>query len=226
MRLNKSFIVERTAEGLRAQYRAITRTSRYIRFSFEEDVSVWIAQRQGRAKDGFDRTDPALLKMLMLAYRSADDPLASMLANATIVPVSISYELDPCGLLKANELAVRATGQAYQKDPEEDLRSIITGVSGFKGRIHLAFAKPIEAARDLTDLATQLDHAIVSAYKLFPTHYYAKALVAGDDGVELENSVALSRLQEEVATSNAAIRPYLLAQYANIFRNREELGID
>ena len=90
MRLNKSFVVERSAAGARAQYRALTRTSRYMQYSLQQGISVWIAQRQGRAKNGFDRTDPALLKMLLLAYRdkgASQSPLARLLALTPIVPV-------------------------------------------------------------------------------------------------------------------------------------------
>ena len=94
MRLNKSFVVERNVEGVRAQYQALGRTSRYMQHSLQQGISVWIAQRQGRAKDGFDRTDTALLKMLLLAYRdkgSDQEPLDKLLQVAPVVPVSVSY---------------------------------------------------------------------------------------------------------------------------------------
>jgi len=120
MRLNKSFVVERNVEGVRAQYQALGRTSRYMQHSLQQGISVWIAQRQGRAKDGFDRTDPALLKMLLLAYRdkgSDQEPLDKLLQVAPVVPVSVSYELDPCGPSKAHELATVDLSGSYQKSP-------------------------------------------------------------------------------------------------------------
>ncbi len=106
MRLNKSFVIERSASGARALYQAITRTSSYIRHSIEEGQSVWIAQREGRAKDGFDRTDPAVLKMLSLAYRKEIEDFGGFLQRVALIPVSVSYELDPCDLRKAHELCV------------------------------------------------------------------------------------------------------------------------
>ena len=125
MRLNKSFVVERDLASARAGYRAMTRTSQYIRHSLQEHVSVWIAQRQGRAKDGFDRTDPALLKMLLLAHRKQPDPMASLLNNGALVPVSLSYEIDPCGPAKARELAAIDRNGHYAKGEQEDLHSMI-----------------------------------------------------------------------------------------------------
>ena len=109
MKLNKSFVVHRGARGSREGYRILTRTSQYIRHSLAEGVSVWIAQKEGRAKDGWDRTDPALLKMLALAYRDADDSLNAMVEQSKIVPVAISYELDPCAVAKAHELYITET---------------------------------------------------------------------------------------------------------------------
>ncbi len=133
MRLNKSFVVERDLASARAGYRAMTRTSQYIRHSLQEHVSVWIAQRQGRAKDGFDRTDPALLKMLLLAHRKQPDPMASLLNNGALVPVSLSYEIDPCGPAKARELAAIDRNGHYAKGEQEDLHSMIQGLVGEKG---------------------------------------------------------------------------------------------
>jgi hypothetical protein len=138
MRLNKSFVVERSVAGARAQYQALSRTSRYMQQSLQQGISVWIAQRQGRAKDGFDRTDPALLKMLLLAYRdktTADLPMERMLQMAPAVPVSVSYELDPCGPSKAHELAVIDQQGVYEKSPQEDLNSMVKGLMGHKGRL-------------------------------------------------------------------------------------------
>ena len=115
MRLNKSFVVERDLASARAGYRAMTRTSHYVRHSLQEHASVWIAQRQGRAKDGFDRTDPALIKMLALAYRKQAEPISELLSNGALVPVSLSYEVDPCAPAKAKELAALARDGEYAK---------------------------------------------------------------------------------------------------------------
>lgn len=228
MRLNKSFVVQRNVEGARAQYQALARTSRYMQQSLQQGISVWIAQRQGRAKDGFDRTDPALLKMLLLAYRdkSADqDPLELLLRVAPIVPVAVSYELDPCGPSKAHELATIDLSGSYKKSPQEDLESMVQGLMGHKGRVRLSFGEPITQAASLDDLAAQLDRSIVANTRLYPTHRYAKAALEGHDIQDLANNPSVRALMGEVASLPAAEQPYLLKQYANIWRNRDELGI-
>ena len=228
MRLNKSFVVERSAAGARAQYRALTRTSRYMQYSLQQGISVWIAQRQGRAKNGFDRTDPALLKMLLLAYRdkgASQSPLARLLALTPVVPVSVSYELDPCAVSKAHELAVIDQRGEYVKAPDEDLNSMVQGLMGQKGRVRLAFGAPITAASSLEDLTDQLDQAIVANTRLYPTHRYARALGEGLDTQDLLNNPKVRVLADELESMSAAERPYLLQQYANIWRNRRELGL-
>ncbi|MEJ2088532.1 MAG: 1-acyl-sn-glycerol-3-phosphate acyltransferase [Gammaproteobacteria bacterium] len=114
MRLNKSFVVERSVTGKRAVYRALTRTSNYIRTALEGRHSVWIAQKEGRSKDGFDRTDPAVVKMLALAWRKEADTFGAWLDRISLVPVAISYELDPCDVQKAHELAVQPRAEGVR----------------------------------------------------------------------------------------------------------------
>ncbi len=227
MRLNKSFIVERDVEGMRAYYRALTRTSGYIRHSLSEGVSVWIAQREGRAKDGFDRTDPALLKMLLLAYRNEESPISALLAQAQIVPVSVSYEVDPCGTKKAEELVAIARDGAYQKAEHEDLQSMILGLMGYKGRVHLSFARPIDNVGDVEQLTERLDKDIVSNYRTFPTHRYAaKTLAGSQDREDVSTDKALVALKADLAACGDDEKINLLQQYANVWENRKALGID
>ena len=228
MRLNKSFVVERNVEGVRAQYQALGRTSRYMQHSLQQGISVWIAQRQGRAKDGFDRTDPALLKMLLLAYRdkgSDQEPLDKLLQVAPVVPVSVSYELDPCGPSKAHELATMDLSGSYQKSAHEDLKSMVQGLMGPKGRVRLCFGQPITQASSLEDLAAQLDQSIVANTRLYPTHRYAKSVLEGQNVQDLLNSPSVRALAAQLNELPEGERPYLLKQYANVWRNREELGI-
>ena len=229
MKLNKSFVVERGARGTREGYRILTRTSRYIRHSLLEGESVWIAQREGRAKDGWDRTDPALLKMLSLAYRDEDDSLNAMVAHNRIVPVAITYELDPCAMAKAHELYVTETEGHYAKSAQEDVQSIITGLVGPKGRIHLHIGTPIEGEfAKPGELAGQIDKQIVGGLRVFPTHVRAAQLV-GDIGVESaqvdssEKAMALFNKQRRRCPEHA--RGYWLLQYANLVRNRRDLGV-
>jgi glycerol-3-phosphate O-acyltransferase len=234
MRLNKSFVVERSVVGARASLNAYTRTSSYIRDSLAEGVSIWIAQRPGRAKDGWDRTDQALLKMLTLAFKEFDEPVVGFLQAVTLVPVSISYEIDPCANRKAHELALLAEHGSYDKSSEEDLDSIIAGMVGQKGRVHLHFGEPLAAggaqASALTtveDLADYLDRAIVDGMHIFPTHI-AAALALGDSPENIAQDATLEEVMALFEQAKAACpereRPFFLLQYANLLRNRDALA--
>ena len=227
MRLNKSFVVERDLASARAGYRAMTRTSQYIRHSLQEHVSVWIAQRQGRAKDGFDRTDPALLKMLLLAHRKQPDPMASLLNNGALVPVSLSYEIDPCGPAKARELAAIDRNGHYAKGEQEDLHSMIQGLVGEKGRVHVHFNAPIgDDCNNVEDLAKRLDQAIVGGIRVFSTNRYADSVLVGQASEHSVGSKAMNILQSQLSDCADFERPFLLQQYANICVNRRELCLD
>ena len=142
-----------------------------------------------------------------------------------MVPVSVSYELDPCAVDKARELAVIEQLGEYIKKPDEDLKSMVQGLMGHKGRVRLAFGEPITAASSLEDLTEQLDQTIVANTRLYPTHRYARALNAGLDTQDLVNHPTVRVLAAELESLSAAERPFLLQQYANIWRNRQELGI-
>ena len=229
MRLNKSFVIERSVEGKRAIYRALTRTSHSIRDTLERDPSVWIAQREGRAKDGFDRTEPALLKMLALAWRKDAETFGALLEQMPLVPVSISYELDPCAGRKAHELAVIEREGRYEKAENEDLASIIEGMTGFKGRVHVHYSAPLRGQFDSAEaLATALDKAIVGGLKVYPTQAEAARTLGlenvPDPGPWLPDVKAA--FDARLAECPERERPFLLAGYGNLVRNRNELGID
>ena len=225
MRLNKSFIVKRAAKGAKAAYAAMLLTSKYIRHSLEEGVSVWIAQREGRAKDGIDRTDAALIKMFALAYRKEVDDLTALVERFALVPVSVSYELDPCDQLKARELYLTEQEGAYEKPDDEDLNSIVTGIMGYKGRVHLAFGTPLSGAFEDADAVAQaIDAQLIANLKVFPTHLEAARLL-GDPSDVVEDSdgsdgPALAAFRERLAATPEAHRPYLLRQYANVLSNQ------
>lgn len=228
MRLNKSFVIERSVEGKRAVYRALTRTSHYIRETLEREHSVWIAQREGRAKDGFDRTEPALLKMLALAWRKDADTFGALLENLALVPVSISYELDPCDRRKAHELAVIEQEGGYEKGEDEDLASIIEGMTGFKGRVHVHYSPPLNGAFETAeDLAVALDTAIVGGLKVYPTQAEAARRLQLDNVPDAGPWLpeVKTAFDEHLAACPEDERPFLLAGYGNLVRNRNELGI-
>ena len=227
MRLNKSFVVERDLASARAGYRAMTRTSHYVRHSLQEHASVWIAQRQGRAKDGFDRTDPALIKMLALAYRKQAEPIRELLSNGALVPVSLSYEVDPCAPAKARELAALARDGEYAKGEEEDLDSMIQGLVGYKGQVHVHFSPPIAQDCDSVEqLAERLDSAIVGGIRVFSTNRYADASLADVASDSHANSKAMSALKIQLDQCTEEQRAFLLQQYANICVNRRQLGME
>jgi len=227
MRLNKSFIVPRALRGKRAMLAAYQVLSDYIRHSILEDNhSIWMAQREGRAKDGIDRTDPAIIKMLTMARRREDRqaPIAEAIAELRIVPVSISYEYDPCDLQKARELHAMHTQGRYEKSEFEDIRSIVAGITGHKGRVHLQFGEPLGSGFDTPEaVAEEIDRQVVAGYHLFPSHYLA--LEALGDAAELLDPSKItdadrSRFQARLAEVPAELRNWWLAQYANPVRNR------
>ena len=222
MRLNKAFVVYRDVSGAKAALSAMRQTSSYMRTVLEAGESVWIAQRQGRSKDGVDRTEPALLKMLHLAYRSETRSVGEWLRRVRLAPVSISYEIDPCAPIKARELYYRDTQGRYDKDPEEDAESIERGIAGFKGRIHVHVSPPVEGDyADADELARHLDHRIVSNLVDYPTHHHARS---GGDG---DLSGASPRTREtflgDLAACPDEYRPYFLLQYANQVEHKRTL---
>ncbi len=184
LRLNKSFIVKRSITAKREKYSALQLLSKYIRHSIDDGHSIWIAQQEGRAKDGIDSTDTAVLKMLSLAGRESKEPFSIALQQLNPVPVSISYEFDPCDVLKARELAAINKGQAYNKSENEDVESIVTGLMGDKGRVQVSFGKEIAAElfANAESLAREIDRQIVSGYACFPINFAAHKLMS-DQGM-------------------------------------------
>ena len=224
MRLNKSFFIRRDATSRRNWYRSLEMTSSYIRDSMKNHCSVWIAQRQGRAKDGFDRTEIALLKMLMLAFKVESAPLQSFLEEIDLIPVSISYELDPCAVMKARELRLMDDSGSYEKAEDEDLNSMIEGLLGYKGRVHLEFGQIDRHKVDsLEKLRTALDQAIVGGLRVFETNKFADNFLKGE-----VNSMSFDcekQFKEQMNECSRLEQEYLLKQYANVCVNKRELGL-
>ena len=179
-KLNKMFTFYRGGSRI-TQYRNALLNSSYInRVIREEKDSIWIAQRNGRTKDGRDQTQPALMKMLGLEQGS----LGPALAGLNIVPVTISYESEPCDFLKIRETCLSGEKE-YVKAPGEDLQSILAGITGHKGRIHYAFGTPLNDfitgleeenlhENDMMDrIAGEIDRQVSKDYQLWPWNYYA-----------------------------------------------------
>lgn len=163
-------------------YKNSMEVSAYMRYAItHKHESVWIAQRNGRTKDGNDLTDPGVLKMFSL---SSEKPFSENLDELNICPVSVSYEYEPCDFLKTRELCISTTTEKYQKSPLEDMLSIKQGVMQNKGRIHLSVCKPVSSA-DLKEcdshnknekfsaLAEIIDNRIINGYKTHNTNHIA-----------------------------------------------------
>ena len=225
---NKSFIVKRSARGPREVLKAYRELSAYIRHSVQEDQApVWIAHREGRAKDGLDRTEPAIIKMLAMSQRKSGESFSEFIASMNIVPVAISYELDPCDALKAAELHEVATTGAYEKAEHEDVASIATGIRGTKGLVHVAFGTPLcEGFESPEAVAEELDRQILTHYRLHGTNLYAwrmlhdadPALDLGDG--ELSGSCGEAEFRQRMQSISAAHRPFALGIYANAIASK------
>ncbi len=181
VRLNKSFIVKRSV-SVRQMLETSKHLSDYIHNTITEyNQSIWLAQREGRAKDSNDRTQISLLKMLSL-HNSAH--LKETLSQLNILPLALSYELDPCDFLKAKEFQLKRDNPGYKKTQADDLENMMTGLMGFKGRVSLKFGHEINSKiaelGDISDKATILEkiaHAIdaeiFSNYVFYPFNYVA-----------------------------------------------------
>lgn len=235
MRINKSFIVKRSAKGPRQILAAYKLLSRYIRHSIEEDDSpIWIAQREGRAKDGVDRTEPAIIKMIAMSQHKKTEDFAEFINKLHIVPVAISYELDPCDGAKAQELYEKAENGDYQKTEHEDVESIAKGITGHKGRVHVAFGTPLSADfTDANEVAAEIDRQIIDNYVLQPTNFFAYEMLHGHypEGVYSDqkmpfNIVGLETQRQtfvdRVEALPVAHRDYVLGIYANIINRKQQ----
>lgn len=180
MKLNKSFFIRRSEEGAKRIYAALLESSRYIHESINEGSSIWIAQAEGRAKNGLDVTDPAIIKMFALANRKA--AISDIVQELAIVPVSISYEYDPCDYLKAKELSAVAKEGSYKKPPGEDLLSLVKGLGEFKGKVYLRFGERLQGDfQSPEEVANALDHQILENYQLYDVNYWALSQLANQD---------------------------------------------
>ncbi|KJG59769.1 acyltransferase [Photobacterium kishitanii] len=197
MRLNKSFIVKRSSKGPRELMKSLGLLSSYISHSLMTGNNIWIAQKEGRAKDGNDKTDPAILKMFFMEGRKQKLPFAEFMSGLNIVPVAISYENDPCDLAKAQELYQKATTGTYEKSEFEDIESIVQGIVGQKRRIHISFGDVITDSPDTPDeLAAIIDKQITENYHLFPSNYIA-ADIESDQITAKEQQLFAQKLADQ-----------------------------
>ncbi|RMG30426.1 MAG: glycerol acyltransferase [Bacteroidetes bacterium] len=237
MKLNKSFVVQRDL-GRHEMYRHRQHLSAYIRYVITQlKEHVWIAQGNGRSKDGNDRTQTALLKLF---YISGQDDFVNNLLPLHITPMSISYEYDPCDVEKARESYIRACTGTYTKAPDEDKKSMIRGITEPKGRVHLSLGRPLaeelEQLADITNknerfrkLALMIDQQIHKGYRLWPNNYIAADWLQASDAnkafyTQEEKAAFEDYLFSRIAQTNISrdeLLPYLLQIYANPLFNRQ-----
>lgn len=241
-KLNRNFLVKRGL-GPREMLKSSQKLSEYIRqLILEEKRSVWMAQREGRTKDGNDHTQQGVLKMIAMAKH--DDTMTQYLSKLKIVPVSISYEFDPTDVLKMPEVLAKRMETIYIKSANEDFKSILKGALGNKGRIHLMAGQPISAVdfekieseaasinEQLQYLTSRIDKQIYQNYRLWPANYIACDLLNGGSRFSEHYSAKEKRqferrLTRRVDVNNALeVNSYLL-MYANPVLNKKGLHED
>ena len=229
MRLNKSFIVQRSLKG-RELLQALKTLSEYIHHCIHSGQNVWIAQREGRAKDGIDKTDPALLKMLAMGRRELS--LGDSLSELHLVPVAISYEFDACDILKAEELHAIEKDGSFTKNEQTDIHSIVTGMIGFKGHVHVGFGSEVGINSDEPELIAELiDEQILKNYRLSDANYIAAEMLLekGElldpalDAVITEKIISeevREMFLQRISRTQSALVKHLLFGYANPLINK------
>lgn len=223
VRSNKNFIVNRNVNSKEIFFYSL-RLSNYIRKTISEDkVSIWIAHREGRSKDGDDRTASGLLKMFsMSSNKSIEDGLLDL----NIIPMCVSYEYDPCDILKANELVHVKLFGSYDKKPGEDFKSMMRGLTGHKGRVNIAVGSPMDKAIEemrfiqhknekIVHLANAVDAEMHRIYKLWPNNFIAYDLLHGTkDYRERYNNI------QKIAFGN-----YIRGHILRLGLHRRKLGL-
>ena len=232
VRMNKAFTVRRGL-SLRETLAASQLMSRYIHFAVtQKKENIWIAQREGRAKDSNDRTQDAVLKMLAMG---------GDLKDLNIVPLTISYEYDPCDYLKAQEFQQKRDNPAFKKSRQDDLDNMKTGIFGYKGRVVYRAAAPINAWIDelsnlpkadfFKALAERMDKEIHQGYELFPCNYIALDELQGNQANNAHYTAADKQRFEQYLSGQLAkiildnkdeafLRERILTMYANPVRNK------
>ena len=246
VRVNKSFIVLRSA-GIREMLTNSKRMSEYMHLVInEKNDNIWIAQREGRAKDSDDRTQEAILKMMAMG---GEGSATERLRQLHIVPLSISYEYDPCDYLKAAEFQLKRDIEGWKKSKQDDVLSMQTGIMGFKGAIHYHCAPAIDdyleqipADTPKGDIfkvvASHIDKCIHSNYRLYPNNLAALDILEGtshggyseSEKATFEQYIA-KQLSKTVDMLNKLgitpdkpfLRERMLTMYANPARNKKNI---
>ena len=219
-RLNKMYSIGRGG-NLREYYRCLMELSQHLRYWVaERGESVWIAQRNGRTKDGIDHTEPALVKMIA-SSGNTEDPVDA-LAAMNITPVSVSYEWEPCAALKAREMSLSQNG-SYTKAPGEDMQSVVSGITDFKGHVHFTICPPltVEELAEMSDnyvaIAALIDRRIAEGYHVWQNNRIAKQMLEGCILDDTPEAAAFAKYVESACSQYALgndFRQRLLGIYA------------
>ena len=234
-KLNRNFLVLRGLSP-REMLQSSKLLSEYIgQLLLRENRSVWIAQREGRTKDGNDETNPGVLKMIGMG---SDEPnLMDYFKKLKIVPVSISYEYDPTDVLKMPQLMAEANNEVYVKDKNEDFMNILSGIMGTKKRIHISVGDVLDTEIDqivaendnvnkqVQALAQVIDDSVLKNYQLWPTNFIAYDILNETNKFahlykESEKSLFERRLEMRIGSDNPVTRQGFLAMYANPVVNK------
>lgn len=238
VRLNKSFIVQRSLSP-REFLMASKKMAEYMHYVVgEKNDNIWIAQREGRAKDSNDRTQPSILKMMAMGGEGSP---VDRLRQLHIVPLAISYEYDPCDFLKAAEFQLRRDVPGWKKTALDDVNSMRTGIMGYKGGVHYHCAPCIDGFLDNLSpdipktkvfdvIAEHIDKEIFKNYRLYPSNYIALDMLEGNEAhagrYTADDKAAFEKyLQGQIARidipnkDEAFLRERMLTMYANPARN-------
>lgn len=234
-KMNRNFLVQRGLSP-RELLQSSKLLAEYIgQLLLRENRSVWIAQREGRTKDGNDATHPGVLKML--AMGSDEENLMNYFKKIKIVPVSISYEYDPTDALKMPQLMAEANNEVYIKEKNEDFTTLLSGIMGQKKRIHIHVGKVLDIELDtiasefdnsnkqIQALSQTIDESILKSYKLWPTNYIAYDILNKTNEhshlySENEKSLFERRMELRIDDSNPIVLQSFLAMYANPVVNK------
>ena len=238
VRVNKAFIVER-ALSMRQMLMSSKRLSDYMHFAIKEKhENIWIAQREGRAKDSDDRTQKSILQMMSMG---GEGSIIDRLRQLHLVPLAISYEYDPCDYLKAKEYQQKRDNADWKKGPTDDLVSMQTGIFGYKGHVHYHAAACVDEFLDTLDpempkqdiynkVVAYIDHEIHSHYQTYPGNYVALDMLEGtstyaykytaEQKAQFEKYIAGQLAKIDLPNKDEAyLRERLLTMYANPLRN-------
>lgn len=234
-KLNRNFLVQRGLSP-RELLQSSKLMSEYIgQLLMRENRSVWIAQREGRTKDGNDATHQGVLKMLGMG--SDEENVMDYFKKLKIVPVSISYEYDPTDALKMPQLMAEANNEVYIKEKNEDFITLLSGIMGQKKRIHMHIGDVLETEMDeikrnednsnrqIQAVAQVIDDSILSSYKLWPTNFIAHDLMHNSNQyshlyTDEEKSLFERRLEMKIDSTNPKMVESFLAMYANPVTNK------